>query len=192
MVEKAKYDAARLKKNDFRQRFEATYGVSFESKCDYDYMYVTKKTIEKTETECHVESALLTAATTALGFIPGIRWYVVAGVTAGAWGFTEFANKPYSYEQYIVDVGKIYNWQRNPATGEWEGLARGEHLVFNINSDGTLEYKGHVDFASHACTYPIEQPCYFYYTTAANVGVYRYDFDWGNIPLINPFRDENP
>ena len=71
-------------------------------------------------------------------------------------------------------------------------MACGEQLVFNINSDGTLVYQGHVDFASHDCTFPLERPCYNYCTTAASKGVYRYDFDWGNLSPIEPLKYGNP
>jgi len=182
---------ANNRKSEFRQRYEATYGESFESKCHYNYMYVTKQT-KSTEYECHEASAIVTATVFCAGLHPAVQLWESVGLTLFSWGATDFLIKPHTYDQYIVDVGKISNWQRNAETGEWTGMACGEQLVFNIDRDGKLVYQGHVDLSSHNRTFPLDPPCYTYCTTAASKGVYMFDFDWGNLSPIEPLKYANP
>ena len=167
----------------FLQSYENTYGVSFDSRCNWPNYSVSIETHYPDKT-----AEAVGVVTGTLGLIfgeltdPTISKFMsfLCGVISAASGLISSFSSDTEYQMYVVDIWHVVEWKQY-SDGRWKGTVCGEKHMFRIYYDSssgeTLEYLGAMDLTDHSryATMPSSDPgpCYQYYCSTDQKGVYR-------------------
>ena len=172
-------EKAAERKKRFQKSFEATYGVSFDSKCNGAHYSVSVDTHHPDKTAGQVSIATGGAGLALMALPDAPITKLVGGflgVTSVTAGLIDYFSSDTEYQMYVVDIWSVTEWIPL-SDGDMLGLVCGEKHMFRIFFDGStgtefLEYLGAVDFTHYTGVTPGERPCYQYYCNTRDKGIY--------------------
>ena len=144
--EEAARQAEEENKKEFLQKYNDTYGKSFDVG-SANYFRVGKDKGGLSSFEAYVVNSIIAigaaictcgvGATYELTLFANISISSSSGLATGA--VSSFIITPNEHDIYVVETGTV-NWELNPVFG-WIGEVRGQRDIYKINDDGTLTHK---------------------------------------------------